>query len=378
MPPSRAKGSAPDAILEIDLGAVAGNWRKLRQMVGPRVETAAVIKADAYGLGARYAGPALAKAGCKLFFVATLDEGLALRKALPRSQIAVLEGLLPKTEGEFARANLVPVLNELSQVQTWRKFGLKSSGARGNLPAILHLDTGMARLGLSRGEWMTLAGERGLLKGFKLAAIMSHLACADEPEHPKNPEQLAIFRAALARLPNVPASLASSSAIYLGQEYHFQIVRPGAALYGINPLPGQANPMTPVVRLKAKILQVRDVDAGETVGYGATHRMKQPSRVATVAAGYADGWLRSGSDHGSAAIAGQRVPVIGRISMDLLTLDVTGIDPRQARAGSYADLLDKTYGVDEAAEAAGTIGYEFLTLLGKRYARIYRGGAGLK
>ena len=374
MPPSRARGSAPDAILEIDLGAVSSNWRKLRQIVGPRVETGAVIKADAYGLGAAQVGPALAKAGCKLFFVATLDEGLALRKILPKSQIAVFEGLLPGAAGDFAKGKLVPVLNELSQIAAWRKFGQKFPGARGNLPAIIHLDTGMARLGLSRGDWMKLAAEPSLLKGFKLAAILSHLACADEPEHRKNPEQLAIFRDALSRLPNAPASLASSSAIYLGRDYHFQIVRPGAALYGINPLPGQANPMTPAVGLKAKILQVRDVDAGETVGYGAAHRVKRSSRVATIAVGYADGWLRSGSDHGSAAISGRRVPVIGRISMDLLTLDVTGIDPRFARAGAYADLLDKSYDVDQAAGAAGTIGYEFLTLLGKRYARVYRGG----
>jgi alanine racemase len=372
MSPSKVKAAArPDAILEIDLGAIAGNWRRLRRKVGPRVQTGAVIKADAYGLGMAQVGPALAKSGCNHFFVATLDEGLELRKALPKAAIAVFEGLLPKTEGEFSRARLVPVLNELSQIAAWRKF----ASARGGLPAIVHLDTGMARLGLSRGAWMKLAENPDRLKGFKLAAIMSHLACADEPEHAKNPEQLAIFRAALARLPRAPASLASSSGIYLGRDYHFQIVRPGAALYGINPLPGQANPMTQVVGLKAKILQVRDVDAGETVGYGAAHRMKRPSRVATIAVGYADGWLRSGSDHGSAAISGQRVPVIGRISMDLVTLDVTGIDPRLARAGAYAELLDKTYGVDQAAEAAGTIGYEFMTLLGKRYARIYRGGA---
>src|ERR1700691_2912620 len=305
MSPSKVKAAArPDAILEIDLGAIAGNWRKLRRMVGARVQTGAVIKADAYGLGMAQVGSALAKAGCNLFFVATLDEGLELRK------------VLPKTEGEFFRARLVPVLNELSQIAAWRKF----ASARGGLPAIVHLDTGMARLGLSRGAWMKLAEDPDRLKGFKLAAIMSHLACADEPEHAKNPEQLTIFRAALARLPRAAASLASSSGIYLGRDYHFQIVRPGAALYGINPLPGQANPMTQVVGLKAKILQVRDVDAGETVGYGAAHRMKRPSRVATIAVGYADGWLRSGSDHGSAAISGQRVPVIGRISMDLVTL----------------------------------------------------------
>jgi len=374
-PPSRSKAAAPDAILEIDLGAIAGNYRRMRQMVRPQVEVSAVIKADAYGLGMARVGPVLAKAGCKLFFVATLDEGLALRKILPKSGIAVLEGLMPKTEALFAQARLIPVLNEFGQVEAWNKFGRKFSGKRYKLKAILHLDTGMARLGLSRGEWLKLAEHPRLLEGFHLAAIMSHLACSDEPNHAKNPEQLAIFRSALSVLPKAPASLSSSSAIYLGPDYHFQIVRPGAALYGINPIPGQPNPVKPVVRLKAKILQVRGVDAGETVGYGATHLMNRPSRVATIAVGYADGWLRSGSDRGSAAISGQRVPVIGRISMDLLTLDVTGIDQRLACAGAYVDLLDGTHGVDEAAEEAGTIGYEFLTLLGKRHARIYRGGA---
>jgi len=278
----------------------------------------------------------------------------------------VLDGVLAGSEAEFARAKLTPVLNDFGQVQRWGK-------AHPRRPAILHLDTGMERLGLSRGEVDRLTADAGVLSRLDLAAIMSHLACADEPDHPKNPEQLARFRAALARLPKAPASLASSSAIFLGPPYHFQIVRPGAALFGINPLPGKPNPMRATVTLRAKILQVRDVDAGETVGYGATHRMERPSRVATIAVGYADGWLRSASDRGSAAIAGRRVPVVGRISMDLVTLDVTGIDADRARPGAYVDLLDDRYGVDDAAAAAGTIGYEMLTLLGRRYARIYRG-----
>jgi len=354
------------AILEIDLRAVTANWRRLKRELAPAVRMAAVVKADAYGLGVAQVGPVLAKAGCELFFVASLDEGIVLRRVLPKASIAILDGVLAGSETDFARARLIPVLNELGQVVRWGK-------AYPRRPAILHIDTGMERLGLSHVEVDRLTANPALLARINLAAIMSHLACADEPDHPKNPEQLARFRGALTRLPRAPASLASSSAIFLDPAYHFQIVRPGAALFGINPLPGKPNPMRATVALRARILQVRDVDAGETVGYGATHRMERSSRIATIAVGYADGWLRSASDRGSAAIAGRRVPVVGRISMDLLTLDVTGIEADRAKPGAYVDLLDDTYGIDDAAEAAGTIGYELLTLLGRRYARVYRG-----
>ncbi|MGH6968431.1 MAG: alanine racemase, partial [Stellaceae bacterium] len=274
MPSDRkvATGRA-NAILEIDLRAVAANWRRLKRELAPGARLAAVIKADAYGLGAAQVGPVLARAGCALFFVASLDEGAALRKTLPKARIAILDGILAGSERDFARMRLIPVLNDFGQVARWAK-------ATPRRPAILHLDTGMERLGLSRQELDRLVADPALLARLDLAAIMSHLACADEPEHPKNPEQLARFRAALARLPKAPASLASSSAIFLGPAYHFQIVRPGAALFGINPLPGKPNPMRATVALRAKILQVRDVDAGETVGYGATHRMERLSRIA--------------------------------------------------------------------------------------------------
>jgi alanine racemase len=354
------------AILEINLRAVVANWRRLKRELARNVRMAAVIKADAYGLGVAQVAPVLARAGCDLFFVASLDEGLVLRKVLPNAPIAVLDGLPTGNEDDFVRARLIPVLNDFGQVLRWSKRYPRR-------PAILHVDTGMERLGLSHAEVDRLTADSAVVAHLNFAAIMSHLACADEPDHPKNPEQLARFRAALARLPTAPASLASSSAIFLGPAYHFQIVRPGAALFGINPVPGKPNPMRATVALRARILQVRDVDAGATVGYGATHRMGRPSRIATVAVGYADGWLRSASDRGSAAIAGQRVPVVGRISMDLLTLDVTGIAANRAKPGAYVDLLDETYGVDAAAEAARTIGYEILTLLGRRYARVYRG-----
>ncbi|HKT20218.1 MAG TPA: alanine racemase [Stellaceae bacterium] len=358
------------AILEIDLDAIAGNWKRLADRLAPGARCAAVVKADAYGLGMEEVASRLARAGCKTFFVATLNEGLALRALLPRAQIAVLDGLIMGAPAEFARARLLPVLNDLAQVRAWQAYAQRRGGA----PAMLHIDTGMARLGLPQAEIEALAAEPALLKGFKLGLILSHLACAGEPAHPMNLEQLNRFRGALRLLAPAPASLASSSAVFLGGDFHFDMVRAGAALYGINPLPGRPNPMAPVVHLKAKILQVRDVDRGETVGYGAAHRMDRPGRIAILALGYADGWLRSSSHRGTARIAGNPAPVIGRVSMDLLTLDVTGLDPRTVHPGGYADLLDAHYGVDDAAFAAGTIGYEVLTALGKRCLRLYRGG----
>jgi alanine racemase len=358
------------AILEIDLARITENWRQLGKRLRPGVQCAAVVKADAYGLGAAAVAPALAAAGCRLFFVATLDEGLALRRLLPEAEIAVLNGLLPGTSNEFQQARLIPVLNDLGQIAAWH-----DSAAARPLPAMVHVDTGMSRLGLPPDEVNKLAESPEKLAGLELRAVLSHLACADDPAHPLNAQQLATFRAMLGRLPPTPASFAASSGIFLGPQYHFDIARPGAALYGVNPTPGEPNPMAQVIRLKGKIIQLRDIDRGMTVGYRAAHRMERPGRIATVAVGYADGWLRSSSHRGSAGIAGQRVPVIGRISMDLLTLDVTGINPALIRPGEFVDLIDEQNGVDDVAAAAGTIGYEVLTGLGKRYHRVYRGGA---
>ncbi|MGO8918203.1 MAG: alanine racemase [Stellaceae bacterium] len=368
--PSRALARA-GAVLEIDLAGIAENWRRLAAALKPGATCAAVVKADAYGLGMAQVAPLLAAAGCTLFFVATLDEGIALRRLLPSVEIAVLNGLLPGTGGEFSRARLIPVLNDLGEIAAWRERATTRA-----LAAMIHVDTGMTRLGLGAAALAELARPPALVAGLQLRAIISHLACADEPAQPLNAHQLAAFRAALTALPPAPASLAACSGIFLGADFHFDFVRPGAALYGVNPTPGRPNPMAQVVRVKGRILQVRDVDRGVSVGYGAAHRMARSGRIATVAVGYADGWLRSASDRGSAGIAGQRAPVIGRISMDLMTLDVTGIDPALACPGGFVDLIDETHGVDEAAAAAGTIGYEILTALGRRYHRIYRRGAG--
>lgn len=330
--------------------------------------TAAVVKADGYGLGAIEVASALAAAGCRLFFVAQLDEGVALRVALPAIEIAVLNGVLPGTAPDFAAHDLVPVLNDLGQVAAWRKL-CRDAGPR---PAMLHLDTGMARLGLPAAELAAIAADPALLDGVPLRAVMSHLACADEPAHPLNAEQLRRFQVARAALPAAPASLAASSGILLGPGWHFELVRPGVALYGVNPQPATPNPMAQVIALKAKILQVRDVDRGMTVGYGATHLVDRPSRIATVAAGYADGLLRSLSNRGSAVLGGHRVSVVGRVSMDLITLDVSSVEPALAQPGALVDLVGPGHTVDDLAAEAGTIGYEILTALGRRYHRVWR------
>lgn len=372
--PTRSRARAIEragAILEIDLDAIAANWKFLAERLTHGARCAAVVKADAYGLGVAEVAPVLARAGCKTFFVASLNEGLELRALLPRAQIAVLNGLAMGEPADFAKGRLVPVLNDLGQVRQWHDY----AQPRGGVPAMLHVDTGLARLGLPAKEIRLLAAEPSLLAGFKLLLILSHLACAGEPAHPMNLEQLDAFRAALRLLPRAPASLAASSGIFLGADFHFDMVRAGAAIYGVNPLPGRPNVMKQVLHLKAKILQVRDVDSGETVGYGAAHRMERAGRIAIVALGYADGWLRSSSHRGIARIGGKPAPVIGRISMDLLTIDVTGIDPQVVRPGAYADLLDERYGVDDAAFAAHTIGYEILTALGRRCLRLYHGQA---
>jgi alanine racemase len=376
-PPRRRPASTDAAldrasgILEIDLGAIQRNWRMLQGKVGKAVQCAAVVKADGYGLGASPVAKALAAAGCKTFFVATLEEGLALREILKTAEIAVLNGLLPRTEQDILRARLIPVLNDLGQLDVWRKLVLPM---KQRPPAILHLDTGLSRLGLSKAETLVLTGEPDRLAGVALRAIVSHLVAAEEPKHAKNAEQRRLFLAARRKLPPAPASLAASSGIFLGADFHFDMVRAGAALYGINPLTDQLNPMSQVVHLKGKIVQVRDVDRGETVGYGAEHRMDRGGRIATVAVGYADGWFRSSQGRAMAGIAGRQVPIVGRISMDLITLDVTGLDPALVEVGGFADLIDSKNTPDMVGTRANTIGYEVLTALGRRYHRIYQGG----
>ena len=354
----------PSAVLHIDLAAIVANWRALAARTAPGA-VAGVVKANAYGLGAVPVARALHGAGCRHFFVAHLSEGMALRAGLGAGpMIAVLDGFAP---GADENAGLVPVLNSLGDVLAHTAAGRSAGRAQ---PALLHLDTGMARLGLDAGEQARLAADHSLLDGLELLYVMSHLACADEPAHPLNAAQAARFARACAGLPRLPRSFANSSGLFLGADYASDLARPGCALYGINPTPGAPNPMRQVVRLEAPILQIRDIPAGASVGYGASFVAARPSRIATIAVGYADGYLRCLSGQGVAAYRDMILAMVGRVSMDLITLDVTdapGIAP-----GDVLQLIGGTApSPDDLAARAGTIGYEILTSLGDRYRRAY-------
>ncbi len=366
------------AVLTIDLDAIAANYRLLADRLDG-AQCAAVVKADAYGLGIDRIAPALAAAGCRVFFVALIEEGIHLRQILNdtgdpelvQAEIHVLGGLMAGTEEAFDASRLVPVLNSLDEIHDWRAYCRQLENP---LPCDLHADTGMGRLGLPAGEVDKLVEEPSRLDGLNILEVISHLACADEPDHPKNGRQLEAFLDVCLRLHQGQACLANSSAIFLGPEYHFDMVRPGVALYGLGPVHGQPNPMAQVVRLQGKIAQVRDVDTPQTVGYGATHQVEGPGRIATVAVGYADGYLRSLSNKGTGYVGDTPVPVVGRVSMDLITLDVTGVPEHLCPVGALVDLIGPNNPIDQVAAAAGTIGYEILTSLGHRYHRAYVGG----
>ncbi len=361
-----AEGLPSQSILTIDVGAVVANYRTLCARL-TRARCAAVVKADAYGLGAARIAPALAAAGCRDFFVAQLSEAIALRQVLPAGRrIYVLNGLLPGEADEFRQNHLIPVLNDPGQVKEWAFAGHRAGE---KLPAALHLDTGMSRLGLTPDEARRLAAESDVIDQLDLQLVMSHLACADEPEHPLNERQLQEFTSLRRLFGDRAASFANSSGIFLGPAYHFDLARPGCALYGINPVPGRPNPVLPVAHLHARVLQVREIDHPQTVGYGATYRATTRTRVATVAAGYADGWLRTLSNRGSAYVGDIRVPIIGRVSMDLITIDVSSVP--DIRIGQTVELMGNRLSVDDVANAAGTIGYEVLTRLGSRLQRRY-------
>jgi alanine racemase len=355
------------AVLAIDLAAIVANWRDLaaRHPSGP---VAGVVKADAYGHGAREVAPALHAAGCRHFFVAHLGEALAIRDRIPGAMLAVLNGLIPGSEAEYTEHDITPVLGARDEIARWRAH-LASLGRLA--PAILHVDTGMHRLGLDAADLAALAADPTLLAGLDLRYIMTHLVASEAPDDPANERQRAAFAAACARLPAAPRSLANSSALFLGPGFASDLARPGAALYGINPTPGRRNPMRPAATLRALVLQVRDIPAGATVGYNATWQASRPSRIATACVGYADGWPRALSNRGHALFDGVPVPLVGRVSMDLTTYDVT--DCPEVAAGGWLELLGPGLPPDAVAEAAGTNGYEILTSLGARYARTYSG-----
>jgi alanine racemase len=360
--PSRA-----GAVLTVDLGAVRANYRQLASMSA--AHCAAVMKADAYGLGMNDVAPAMALEGCRAFFTAHLEEGMALRNRLPEAcAIYVLHGPPPGTARDFVDHGLRPVLNDPGQLQQWRAL---ASRLGCELPAAIQLDTGMSRMGFAPADLAALSGHADWLDGVNPTLVMSHLACADEADHAMNAAQQRSFDRLRALLPGVPASLANSSGIFLGPSYHYDLLRPGAALYGINPQPGTPNPLRQAVSLHARIVQVRTVREGDVVGYGAHHAVTGERRIATVAVGYADGWQRSLSGRGLGFIEGVAVPVVGRVSMDSITLDVTEIAAQHLAPGSLVELMGPHHPVDEVAALSGTIGYEVLTRLGSRFHRRY-------
>ncbi len=366
--------AAATGVLTVDLDAIVANWRKLEKTAVP-AECAGVIKADAYGCGAGSVARALAGAGCKTFFVATPDEARVVRAATAEAVIYVLDGFFPNSGDAFAKFDARPVIGDLNELAEWDVFCRRSGWAGG---AAIHIDTGLNRLGLSLTEAQGIiprinAGDHGI------TLVMSHLACAENLNHPLNGKQLAAFREIASLFSGVPASLSNSSGVYLGPHFQFDMVRPGAALYGVNPTPEADNPMQQVVDLKARIVRIRNVERGDSVGYGGTWTARRPTRLAIVSAGYADGYLRAGGSNdgtrgAEVIVARKRCPIAGRISMDLIAVDITDLPPNAARRGHLVTLIGEGITVDELAHHFGTIGYEVLTGLGRRYARVYKGG----
>lgn len=353
-------------VLTIDLGAVVANWRLLSRLhaSGP---VGAVVKADAYGLGAIPVAQALHQAGCGHFFVALLHEALEIRPFLPGAMIAVLDGLMPGMEAVYQDHDLIPVIGTLAELDAWAVAGEAAGRA---LPTILHVDTGMHRLGLSPREVALLHHAPGRLDGLDVRYVMTHLISSEIAHDPLNERQRTRFEIACTGLPEAPLSFANSSGIFLGERWGSDLARPGTAMYGLNPTPGQPNPMRQVVNLEARVLSVRDVPAGEGVGYNATWHAARASRIATAGVGYADGLHRTLSNRGRAFFDGHPLPLVGRVSMDLTTFDVT--DHPAVQAGCWLEIFGPNQSPDDVAAQMGTNALEVLTSLGRRYARVYK------
>ena len=353
--------------LTIDLAALRANYQMIADRAGP-ARAAAVVKADAYGLGAEQVAGALAQAGCRDFFVAVITEALELAPKLPAdARVYVLNGLPPGAEATCAAAGVVPVLNSLGQVERWRAEA-RRRGVR--LPAVIQVDSGMSRLGLAASDIDQLAP--GLADDVEVVLVMSHLACGDTPIAAANQEQLARFEALADRIgPQIPRSLANSAGVFIAPEFRQDLVRPGLALYGAAPIEGAASSVRPVVRLEARVIQLRVIEAGAGVGYGLTYVAKARRRLATVSVGYADGWPRRLGGRAAAYLGDLRLPIVGRVSMDSMTLDVSALPEGMLDEGDFVELLGPHQSLEAVAAAAETIAYEILTGLGRRFARTY-------
>lgn len=355
--------------LTIDLAAVAANHDLIRRQIGAQCGIAGVVKANAYGTGMTRVASTLFQKGSRRFFVATPDEGFALRAALPLAEVAVLGGGLPYNTDAYLHAHIEPVLNSLHDIALWRDAARKVGKM---LPAIIHLDTGMNRLGLSAAEGDALLKDPALLRGLDVIMVMSHFACADEKYHPLTDTQYEQFHRFAENFPNAKKSLANSSGLFRSKDYHYDLVRPGMAMYGLNPTPEIISPMKPVVSLEARIIQTRHVKTGDTIGYSATHTFKGAGLIATVGLGYADGFHRAHSGKAKLFWRGHPCPLVGRVSMDLVTVDLSNLPAPLPQPGDWLEVLGPHQSADQLAEIAGTIGYEVLTNLSDRYQRIYR------
>ncbi|MGE0603582.1 MAG: alanine racemase [Xanthobacteraceae bacterium] len=360
-------------LLTVDLAALAANWKSLKKRAGG-ANCAAVVKADAYGVGLEQATQALAKAGAETFFVATFDEAARLRTLLPTVTIYLLNGLNAGSAESVCGIDVRPVLGSMEEIDEWEAHA-DASGEEA--PAAIHIDTGMNRHGITLAEAEALAPRLVTEEiTFTPTLVMSHLACADEPEHALNRVQIDAFSSIIKKFPGVPASLCNSAGLLAFPEAHFDLVRPGIALYGGRALNAGENPMQPVVKLEARIVTIRDAKAGTSVGYGARLHLRRDSRLAIISAGYADGIFRAAgsSDNkkgAEALVADIRCPLAGRISMDLIAIDITDVPPDQIRRGDLVTLIGDSISVDDLAGHARTIGYEVLTSLGRRWKRIY-------
>ncbi len=356
------------ARLTIDLAALQNNFRTMREKSGS-AQTAAVVKSNAYGIGLAQAVPALRAAGCEVFFVATLAEALQCRQLADDAKIICFNGYSKDDDAIYRRHSIWPCLTSLEHVKDWQTACQKHGAA----PAVLHLDTGFNRLGLDQVELESLIASPEVFTGWELGLIMSHLACADTPDHPMNKAQLERFRDALARLPKAPASLANSGGIWLGSGYHFDLTRCGISLYGAA-AQDTATALETVVKVFAHIVQLRNIVAGDTVGYGAGFTASRGMRIGIISAGYADGINRAAGranpPFGKVHIAGQTVDIIGRISMDLMAVDLTD-HPHNIELGQEVEIIGPNAPIDALAKAANTIAYELLTKLGSRYKRNY-------
>jgi alanine racemase len=353
-----------NSTLKINLSAIAENYRILKDIANAS-EVAAVVKANAYGLGVEKIAPILKKEGCKSFFVANLNEAIQLRRVLPDIDIAVFNGVTKGEEAAFNEYRLIPVLNSMLNIDIYSRY-IETNDM---MSCFIHVDTGMNRLGISTAEYKELVSS-GTINKLNPKLIMSHLSCADEKNNPINIEQLKKFKEINSLSPAVRASLCNSYGVFLDEACHFDLIRPGLALYGGNPCPLDVNPMRNIIEITSPILQIRNIDSNQTVGYGATCELKSGSKIATLPVGYADGYFRRLGNNAYCAINGEKVPVIGRVSMDLITIDITSIKG-EVKIGDMVEILGNTIKLEELVNIAGTVEYEFLTSLGDRFNRVY-------